>query len=371
MEIIHIVLGKANPERMNGVNKVVHQLATKQVAFDVKASVWGIANDQEMNYGERNFETLLFLKQRNPFAVSKALKKAILEKKGTAIFHLHGGWIPVYYSLSKFLHSCKIPFVFTPHGTYTIGAMERNALVKKLYLIFFEKTLLNNTAKIHCLGKSEVFNLQNIFHNNKSILLPYGYENDVEVIMKNPNKKEFIFGFIGRLDTYHKGLDIMIDAFELFESKNSDVKLWIVGDSEERLILEKKVKAKFLFNKIIFFGSKFGNEKEDVLQKMDVFIHSSRTEGLPVSVIEAASFGKPCIVTAATNIGDLLVEYKAGICITSNSSIKLADAMHKMYTSSENQILFSEMQHNAIKMVKDNYNWKKLITQFSTDLYQI
>ena len=30
MEIIHIVLGKANPERMNGVNKVVFQLATKQ-----------------------------------------------------------------------------------------------------------------------------------------------------------------------------------------------------------------------------------------------------------------------------------------------------------------------------------------------------
>ena len=126
MDIIHIVLGKANPERMNGVNKVVYELTTKQVEIGLKASVWGITKDKEKNYGERNFETLLFLHQRNPFAISKELKQTILEKKGTAIFHLHGGWIPLYYSLSKFLHSYKIPFVFTPHGTYTIGAMERN-----------------------------------------------------------------------------------------------------------------------------------------------------------------------------------------------------------------------------------------------------
>ena len=47
MEIIHIVLGKANPDRMNGVNKVVYQLATKQADFGEKVAVWGITNDTE------------------------------------------------------------------------------------------------------------------------------------------------------------------------------------------------------------------------------------------------------------------------------------------------------------------------------------
>ena len=76
MDIIHIVLGKANPERMNGVNKVVYELTTKQVEIGLKASVWGITKDKEKNYGERNFETLLFLHQRNPFAISKEMKLA-------------------------------------------------------------------------------------------------------------------------------------------------------------------------------------------------------------------------------------------------------------------------------------------------------
>ena len=57
MEIIHIILEKANFKRMNSVNKVVHQLARKQVNFEVKASVWGITNDKDTNYCERNFET--------------------------------------------------------------------------------------------------------------------------------------------------------------------------------------------------------------------------------------------------------------------------------------------------------------------------
>ncbi|SDH68961.1 hypothetical protein SAMN04488062_11220 [Flavobacterium omnivorum] len=57
MEIIHIVLGKANFKRMNSVNKVVHQLARKQVNFEVKASVLGITKYKDNNYCERNFET--------------------------------------------------------------------------------------------------------------------------------------------------------------------------------------------------------------------------------------------------------------------------------------------------------------------------
>ena len=50
MEIIHLVLGKANPLRMNGVNKVVHELAEQQCASGLKASVWGITAQPVHDY---------------------------------------------------------------------------------------------------------------------------------------------------------------------------------------------------------------------------------------------------------------------------------------------------------------------------------
>ncbi|MFE3847463.1 glycosyltransferase family 4 protein [Flavobacterium sp. LB3P45] len=371
MEIIHIVLGKANPERMNGVNKVVYQLATKQVNFGVKASVWGITKDKENNYGERNFETQLFLKQRNPFAISKELKQAILEKNDTAIFHLHGGWIPVYYSLAKLLDKHQIKFVLTPHGAYNIIAMKRSSWSKKFYFSLFEKKLLNRTSKIHCIGKSEVNGLMKIFENKKSILLPYGYENDKTVTIGNTANKNIVFGFIGRLDIYTKGLDTLINAFAKFKKNQPEAQLWIVGDSSEKILLEKKIKAKSLDKNIILYGSKFGAEKEGLLQKMDVFVHPSRNEGLPLSVIEAASFGKPCIVTDATNIGTQILNCQVGITIYSQSSTQLYEAMKKLFSVWKNPVEFKKMQENAIKMVEENYNWKKLITQFNTDLYTI
>jgi hypothetical protein len=205
MEIIHIVLGKANPERMNGVNKVVHQLATKQTEFGEKVSIWGITKDLENNYGERNFETQLYLKKSNPFAISKALKESILSKKNQAVFHFHGGWIPVFYTLAKFLHKNNIAFVYTPHGAYNTIAMERSSWRKKVYFSLFEKKLLQSATKIHCIGRSEVTGLRKIFKNNKSILLPYGYESKTVVTIEKSNNPEIIFGFIGRLDIYTKG----------------------------------------------------------------------------------------------------------------------------------------------------------------------
>ena len=60
MEIIHIVLGKANPDRLNGVNKVVYNMASEQVKAGKKVSVWGITKDIQHNYPERIFNTTLF-----------------------------------------------------------------------------------------------------------------------------------------------------------------------------------------------------------------------------------------------------------------------------------------------------------------------
>ena len=371
MEIIHIVLGKANPDRMNGVNKVVYQLVTNQINFNVKASVWGITNDLNNNYEERNFETQLFLKQRNPFAFSQELKTAIIQKKDQAVFHLHGGWIPVFYSLAKLMNKYQIKFVLTPHGAYNTIAMKRSSWLKKIYFSLFEKKILQKTSKIHCIGKSEVIGLNLIFKNEVSILLPYGYENSKKVAPLNSTNPAIVFGFIGRLDIYTKGLDTLLEAFEKFHKKQPDAQLWIVGDSKEKSILKKQIKEKSLENSVILYGSKFGAEKETLLQKMDVFVHPSRNEGLPLSVIEAASFGKPCIVTDATNIGDLIVDCKAGITIYSQSSELLNEAMEELFFDWKNPMEFSKIQNNALKMVEETYSWKKIITQFNNDLYAI
>lgn len=371
MEIIHLILGKANPQRMNGVNKVVHQLAEKQAAFGEKVAVWGITENLEINFEARNFETRLFQKRKFPFFFSKELKEAIINTKGNAIFHLHGGWIPVYYTLAKLFFKHDIKFVFTPHGAYNTIAMKKNSLLKKVYFYFFEKKILQRAYNIHCIGKSEVHGLKRIFNTKKIILLPYGFENNPVIELKKVAEDNIIFGFIGRLDIYTKGLDTLIKAFKKFHVKEPSSVLWILGDSKEKQELEHIISKNSLDNSVILYGSKFGQDKDELLQRMDVFVHPSRNEGLPLSVIEAASYGKPCIVTDATNIGSEVVKYNSGRTIYCQSSEKLEKAMSEMFMIYSKKEEFIAMQRNAINMVRENYNWNKLLLKFNTDLYQI
>ncbi|MBK9994223.1 MAG: glycosyltransferase [Saprospiraceae bacterium] len=49
----------------------------------------------------------------------------------------------------------------------------------------------------------------------------------------------FTIGFVGRLDTYTKGLDLLVEAFYEFQKSQPNSKLWIIGDGEGRLFIEK------------------------------------------------------------------------------------------------------------------------------------
>ncbi|MFT6199305.1 MAG: hypothetical protein ACJAQ2_001077, partial [Vicingaceae bacterium] len=50
LQVIHVLLGKANPNRMNGVNKMVNSLAEHQSIIGKDVTVWGITKNPVHNY---------------------------------------------------------------------------------------------------------------------------------------------------------------------------------------------------------------------------------------------------------------------------------------------------------------------------------
>ncbi len=363
MEIIHLILGKANPERMNGVNKVVYQLATQQAAAAKRVAVWGITKDLSVNYGKRNFTTLLFQAYDNPFKIDRELKKALLSKQDKeTVFHLHGGWIPIYSSLTKFMTRHNIPYVLTPHGAYNSIAMERSNLKKKVYFKFFEKPLLQAAKRVHAIGESEVEGLSKIYPNDKSFLMPYGFDAEQLNGSKLDKETPFTIGFIGRLDIYTKGLDLTIDAFKSFQQTYPNSRLWIIGDSDDRPKLEAMIAEQQIEN-VTLWGAKFGEEKKELLGQMHAFVHASRNEGLPASVLEAANVGIPCIVTKATNVGSFITAYKAGVAIDNEDTLALSSAFEVLYRAWEDDRI-QTIAKNAKRMVQEAFNWKNLVQEF-------
>ncbi len=362
MEIIHLVLGKANPDRMNGVNKVVCQLAAHQHRQGRNVAIWGITKNLSRNFGERPFQTELFPAASQPFAISKPLRNAIEKKaRQKTVFHLHGGWIPVYATLARLFNRLDIRFVITGHGAYNTMAMQRSKWLKKTYFALFEKPMLRNAWKIHSIGESEVRGLQTIYPNNKNFLLPYGFEFKPTNNARTPNPEGFTIGFMGRLDTRTKGLDLLIRAFHEFQNTDSDSILWIIGDGPGKADMEKFIAANKVKN-VVFWGSKFGREKENLVSQLHVFVHPSRNEGLPASVLEAAASQVPVIVSEPTNVAAQVRRYNAGTAIVHNNVNDLAEAFIQLRQTDEQTM--KTISANASAMVREAFSWDRLVDNF-------
>jgi glycosyltransferase involved in cell wall biosynthesis len=367
MEIVHVILGKANPARMNGVNKVVYQLATHQALHGRTVQVWGITDTpKDYNFGERNFKTKLFQASRNPFGIHVSLRQALYKNRRRMIVHLHGGWIPRYATLVRLLVRWKIPYVLTPHGAYNTQAMKRSFWIKRIYFHLAERYVLRHASRIHCIGASEVDGLTTIYNTSKISLLPYGFTPGEAVPIIRHYRSRMVIGFVGRLDVYTKGLDLLLDA--LTPIRNTDIEVWIIGDGPERSSLEAMIRNRKLENIVVCQGSKFGVEKEQWMKEMNVFVHPSRNEGLPSAVLEAASLGIPCLISEATNLGSFVRAFNAGFVVQTNSAEELQFALEKIFALHAERLL-PAIGANARQMVEKAFNWATVVRNFDS-LYQ-
>jgi glycosyltransferase involved in cell wall biosynthesis len=201
-----------------------------------------------------------------------------------------------------------------------------------------------------------------VFPNSNTILLPYGFDLiQTKALIEKINTK-FIIAFCGRLDMHTKGLDAAIDAFIEFQKNKPHVSLRIIGDGNDRIILQKR--AGLAINKIEFCGSKYGDEKIKLLAESHLFIHPSRNEGLPTAVLEAASLGLPSLVTVATNVGTYVQKYNAGVVINSTTNNDVLEGLEKLYANY--QLNSAELMNNSKKMVSNEFNWQTIIAQLNS-----
>ena len=362
MKIIHLVLGKANPKRMNGVNKVVHQLANAQAALGQNVQVWGIANNLIPTYPKRNFETCLFQQYKNKTLCSQ-LKAAIKTLSNTHIVHIHGAFILEFYQVARLLVQQGVAYVFTPHGSYSEAAMEKNKWVKKIYFQLLEKQLIKKAKIVQLLGTNEWIHLQKMMVVKQAQLIPNGMDFQQIPTNLSPQKSEKLtFGFCGRLAIYHKGLDLMLQGFQQFIQEGGQATLALIGDGKDRPILEKMTTDWGIDDQVVFHGSLFGAKKFHTLHTFDVFLHTSRMEGFPMAVLEAAALSKPCLTSEATNINRYIEQYQAGVALTQNTPRGIAKAMHR-FAADYAQNRLKKQGQNAHRMVTTAFNWTTIAQQ--------
>ena len=359
LQVIHILLGKANPNRMNGVNKMVNSLAEHQAILGKDITIWGITKNPIHDYPQRTYKTKLF-KDKGKLSVSIELRIAIeLLADENVIFHLHGGFIPQFYPIAKLLVKHQISYVFTPHGAFNTVALQRSQFKKMIYVKLIESYLVKHAKHVHLIGESEITGTQEIFGVVPYQLIPNGQDSIAESSLPNSKNGNSIpvFGFIGRLDLHTKGLDTLLKGFAVMLHKaNKTSELWLIGDGPDKAKLEKLAQNLHIAKHMKFLGAQYEAEKDELLNQLDFLCLVSRNEGLPGVVLEAASAGIPAIVSRETNLESYIIKNNAGFVTKDNTTEGVTAALMAAAECIEEKNNF-QLGQNAIQMVKKYFNW--------------
>jgi glycosyltransferase involved in cell wall biosynthesis len=119
---------------------------------------------------------------------------------------------------------------------------------------------------------------------------------------------------IGRFTPLHKGIDLLIEAFHLFALKNNDWNLDIVGEGKEEQYYKSLISKYQLEDRISIHP--FTNQIQDFYSNAQVYVLSSRWEGMPLVLVEAMSHGLPIVTSdlpvCKEIIGDFGLYFKNG-----------------------------------------------------------
>lgn len=207
------------------------------------------------------------------------------------------------------------------------------------------------------------------------------YENNLDVkcpirCIYNPviwkeNTKEYdsaskVILSAGRL-TYQKGFDILIDVADLFLKKYPDWKWIVLGEGEDRQMLEEKTKAKGLEGQLLFPGNV--DNIDDYYAKASMFVMTSRFEGLPMTLLETKPFHLPIIsFDCKTGPRELVKNGVNGYLVSEGDNAKLAEAISRLIENENERISFSQnaiMDMEKFELDSIISNWKGLLLELS------
>ncbi|MBC7894860.1 MAG: glycosyltransferase [Cytophagaceae bacterium] len=140
----------------------------------------------------------------------------------------------------------------------------------------------------------------------------------------------FLVTTVGRLAP-EKNFPMLIDAFARATPGDPTARLVFVGDGAERDALERQAADAGIAERVHFLG--WRKDVGALLPAFDLFVLSSFSEGLPMSMLEAMSAGVPIVSTAVGDIPEVITDGETGRLVPGKDTESLATAIAAMHAS--------------------------------------
>jgi glycosyltransferase involved in cell wall biosynthesis len=373
---IIFVITKSN---WGGAQRYVFDLATSllQEQFEVVAAFGGTgmagahAGRLAQTLSTQNIRTIFIselgrdISLRNDWLAYRALVKTFKAEKPD-IVHLNSSKVGGIGALAGRVAGIK-NIIFTSHGL--AYDEDRSTLARAAIWITTWATFLLCRQVIviskdnYYRARALPFCAQKIFliHNGLQTLEFLAKTESREALIKKinlrPDAGALWIGTIGEL-TKNKGLRYLIGAASILRRKGLDFMISIIGEGDERPLLEQLIKENKLENCVQLVG--FLPEGYRYLTAFDVYVLASVKEGLPYVLLEAGQAALAAVASKIPGNVDIIDENISGLLFESKNKEQLAIKLELLIKNSELRNVLAENLH---KKVQAEFSIEQMITK--------
>jgi len=172
----------------------------------------------------------------------------------------------------------------------------------------------------------------------------------------NKEKESLTVGFIGSFIKWH-GIDNLVDVgMELLTNTDVNIEILLVGDGEERVNLENKVKSLNLEDSFKFTGVVNHKEIPNYIEKMDICVMpSSNWYGSPLKIFEYGALGKPIIAPKTDPVIEVMEDRVDGYLVGNKHELKSA-IIEIISDYEQAKVIGNKFREKITK----NYTWDKV-----------
>lgn len=363
---------KRIPSREGGVEIVVEELATR---MSDSGHIVTCYNRKGHHVSGKEFDVKGLseykgVKIKSVFTIDKGGLAAITSSFFAALRAAFGRYDIVHFHAEGPCAMLLLPKIFGKKCIATIHGLDHQRAkwgkLASFYILSGEKCAARFADEIIVLSQ----NVQNYFlekYGRSTIFIPNGVSRPEtipadEITAKYSLKKDDYILFLGRL-VPEKGVEYLIEAFKQL---NTAKKLVIAGgssDTEE--YAERLKKTAENDERIIFTDFVQGKVLKELYSNSYIYILPSDLEGMPLSLLEAMSFGNCCLVSDIPECADVVGDY--GVTFKKSN---IGDLKEKLQQLCDSPQTVAEYKKSAADYVCDKYNWDE-VTKETLKLYGV
>ena len=359
MKILHISSAKTWRGGEQQIAYLVEELQKLKIAQhifcakDSSIEAWCVAQGIE-------YTTYLKASSISPFTAKKLADT--INKQNCQILHAHDSHAHTYACIAMRLFACKVPIVLHRRVDFLI---KKSPLSKWKYNDIAIAKIICVSAAIQRILATSIRDKTklNVVHSgiDKS---RFQFES-TEVLRKEfgvPNS-HLLIGNVAAIAA-HKDYFTFVDTVEILVREGLNATFFIIGgDGGEKAAIQEHITKKSLKDYIFF--TDFRTDIPRILPELDVFLFTSKEEGLGTSVLDAFAAKVPVVATNAGGIPEMVQHEKTGLLAKVGDAKQLAKNVKRIVKQHD---LAKQLTQNASARLED-FTKQKMASQI-LEIYQ-